>query len=90
MEFDRETGEMVETGEYAFDSNGANKSTELIGKHIGMFDPKLATQLKALELKNNKTEKEIDYIEQKTKLIRGVEKDTSMLEVLIDAVKDND
>lgn len=86
MEFDRETGEMIETGEYAFDSNGANKSTELIGKHIGMFDPKLKLQMDALEAKNKKTEKETEYIEQKTKLIRGVEKDTSMLEVLIDTV----
>lgn len=32
------TGE--ETGEYRFDSTGANKATELIGKHIGMFTDK--------------------------------------------------
>lgn len=25
------------TGEWKFDSSGANKSTELIGKHLGMF-----------------------------------------------------
>jgi phage terminase small subunit len=25
------------TGEYKFDSSGANKATELIGKHLGMF-----------------------------------------------------
>lgn len=28
---------MIESGEYKFDSNGANKATELIGKHLGMF-----------------------------------------------------
>lgn len=27
----------VESGEYKFDSNGANKALELLGKHIGMF-----------------------------------------------------
>jgi phage terminase small subunit len=87
MEFDRNSGEMVETGEYEFDSNGANKSTELIGKHIGMFDPKLQIQLKALEIKNVKSQKEIEYIEQKTKLIKGVEKDTSLLDALIEGRK---
>lgn len=34
--------EMVETGEYAFDSKGALKSLEMIGKHLGMFDKKFA------------------------------------------------
>lgn len=37
MVYDREAKEMVETGEYRFDSAGANKATELIGKHLGMF-----------------------------------------------------
>lgn len=31
-------GAMVESGEYKFDSNGANKATEMIGKHIGFFE----------------------------------------------------
>lgn len=30
-------GELVPTGEYKFDSNGANKALEHLGKHIGMF-----------------------------------------------------
>lgn len=34
-EIDPETGE--EVGVFTFDSNGANKATELIGKHLGMF-----------------------------------------------------
>jgi phage terminase small subunit len=29
------------TGEFKFDSSGANKATELIGKHLGMFKDKL-------------------------------------------------
>lgn len=37
MMWDYESKSMVETGEYKFDSNGANKATELIGKHLGMF-----------------------------------------------------
>lgn len=32
---------MVESGEYEFDSTGANRATELIGKHLGMFKDKL-------------------------------------------------
>ncbi|AMQ06603.1 hypothetical protein AZE41_12070 [Sporosarcina psychrophila] len=41
MMFDPASGGMAESGEYEFDSTGANKATELIGKHIGMFYPKL-------------------------------------------------
>ena len=29
---------MVESGEYKFDSSGANKATELLGRHIGIFE----------------------------------------------------
>lgn len=28
----------VESGEYRFDSSGANKATEMIGKHVGAFE----------------------------------------------------
>lgn len=31
-------GILIETGEYQFDSSGANKSTELLGKIIGVFE----------------------------------------------------
>lgn len=31
-------GELVESGEFKFDSSGANKATELIGKHLGIFE----------------------------------------------------
>lgn len=37
MEFDYVEQRLVPTGEYQFDSSGANKATELIGKHLGMF-----------------------------------------------------
>jgi phage terminase small subunit len=37
----RKGNEMVESGEYTFQANGANKSLELIGKHLGMFVDKV-------------------------------------------------
>lgn len=37
MAFDHERKEMVETGEYTYQGNVANKALELIGKHRGMF-----------------------------------------------------
>lgn len=44
-------GEMEESGEYRFDSAGANKATELIGKHLGMFGDKLDVTSKGQQLK---------------------------------------
>ncbi|MDD3243085.1 MAG: terminase small subunit [Eubacteriales bacterium] len=41
MKWDYDEHEMVETGEYQFDSKGALRALELIGKHIGMFVDKL-------------------------------------------------
>lgn len=58
MTFDPGSGEMVESGEYEFDSTGANKATELIGKHIGMFDPKLHLQKRMMEAQIKKVEAE--------------------------------
>jgi phage terminase small subunit len=40
----RVNGEMVETGEFKFDSQGAVKSTELLGKHLGLFEAKQQPQ----------------------------------------------
>jgi phage terminase small subunit len=37
MEWDAEESKFVGTGEFRFDSNGANKASELIGKHLAMF-----------------------------------------------------
>jgi phage terminase small subunit len=38
MVYDPDTKSMVESGEYRFDSSGANKATELLGKHLGVFE----------------------------------------------------
>lgn len=37
MSFDRDTKQMVETGQYVYEGQVANKALELIGKHRGMF-----------------------------------------------------
>lgn len=39
--FNYRTKEMEPTGEYTFDSQGANRATELIGKHLGMFKDRI-------------------------------------------------
>lgn len=41
MAFDYDAKELVETGEYQFDSRGACRALELIGKHLGMYQDKL-------------------------------------------------
>lgn len=40
VKYDYDSKEQVGTGEYKFDSSGANKSLELIGKHLKMFTDK--------------------------------------------------
>ena len=44
MEYDAVLKEMVESGEYTFDSRGAIRALELIGKHGGMFSDKLKVE----------------------------------------------
>ena len=41
MRYDPSTGEMEETGMYQFDSKGALRALELIGRHLGMFNDKV-------------------------------------------------
>lgn len=41
MQFDKGLGEWVETGTYQFDSKGALRALELLGKHLGMYNDKL-------------------------------------------------
>lgn len=38
MEYDHETGEMRQTGEYQFDSRGATNCLKMLGDRIGMFE----------------------------------------------------
>ena len=39
MTYDRDQKEWVESGNYVFDSKGALKAMELLGKNLGMFTP---------------------------------------------------
>lgn len=69
MEFDYTENKLVETGEYQFDSTGANKATELIGKHIGMFDPKLHLQKRMMEAQITKVNAEASKIAKENKQV---------------------
>ena len=40
-EYDAASSEWVETGMYQFDSKGALRALELLGKHLGMYNDKL-------------------------------------------------
>ncbi|MNW10683.1 Terminase small subunit [compost metagenome] len=40
------------TGEYRFDSSGANKALENIGKHLGMFKDKLEVDMNVRKLED--------------------------------------
>ncbi len=41
MRWDSEEKRMIESGEYTFDSKGATKALELLGKHLGMYTDKV-------------------------------------------------
>lgn len=54
LKWDYDEKKFVETGEYQFDSAGANKATELIGKHLGMFVNKVDVTTKGDSLNEKK------------------------------------
>lgn len=94
MIWNPDTKQMEESGEYEYDSNGVNKALELIGKHIGTFDPKHTTiklsAEKNLLMQDQQLEKakvETNILKAKLKLIEGGEDDLSLLEALLDVVK---
>jgi phage terminase small subunit len=70
MQWDPQAQELVPTGEYQYDSTGANKALELIGKHLGLFDPK-AKHIDAL------TKAQIEKIKAETAKIATETKGTS-------------
>jgi len=45
MKYDYDSKELVGTGEYKFDSSGANKSLELLGKYLKLFTDKVENQV---------------------------------------------
>ena len=44
-EWDGEAHEYLATGKYTFDSKGANKALELLGKHLGMYQDKVSVDV---------------------------------------------
>lgn len=53
-------------------------------------DDERVLKLQQMQTSITKTEKETAFIEERTKLIKGTKKDTSILEALLDVVKDNE
>lgn len=49
LNFNKITQEYEPTGEWKFDSMGANKATELIGKHLGMFTDKITMTVRTID-----------------------------------------
>lgn len=47
-------GGWMESGEYQFDSTGANKATELLGKHLGVFEKDNSQGAQKIIVKLNK------------------------------------
>lgn len=59
--------------------------TEMAGQ-----DDERVLEAEKMQLSMNKTKKEIEFIEERTKLIKGEKKDTSLLDALIRTVNEDD
>ena len=68
--------------------NDRMKALELLGRHLGLFDPKMKhiDDLSSAQLEKIKAESE--FLREKTKMLKGAAKDTSLMEALIDVVKE--
>lgn len=75
LEWDTETRTYAHKGEWKFDSLGATKSAELVGKHIGLFNG--PTDEKILRLKLQLAEKELQL----------KDKDIALKQTQIDKIK---
>jgi len=53
MEWDYEAKEMRGTGTFNFDSKGATKALELIGKHLGMYTDKMEVSTAGVTILND-------------------------------------
>lgn len=61
MEFDVSVGGFVESGKWQFNASGANKSLELIGKHLGMFIERHSSENLNVDI-NDLTNAELDQV----------------------------
>lgn len=75
---------IVENGLKQANSNAFYNAIKELNQLENMYNPDKE------KLLQEKLKAETDHIKQKTKLIKGVEKDTSMLEALINVVNEND
>lgn len=66
------------------------KFPERWGKRDRRDDELRSLELKKMEKAIDKTKAETEFIEERTKLIKGTAKDTSLLNALIDVVKGDD
>ena len=53
MEWDYEEKKLVKTGEFSFDSKGATKALELLGKHLGMYTDKMEVSTAGVTILND-------------------------------------
>lgn len=80
----KEDGVLVESGEYKFDSSGANKSLELLGKHLKLFTEKVEStsdvkveiidDTKIEQLMSKATDEEMDIINRADAIMKELEK----------------
>ncbi|MFS0749538.1 terminase small subunit [Oceanobacillus sp. 1P07AA] len=87
MTFDYATKEMIPTGEYQYDSTGANRALELIGRHLMMFDPKAKNIDEMTKAQIEKIMADTEFTKARTQLLKGQKKDTGLLDALIEGRK---
>lgn len=56
-----------------------------VGKHLGLFDPKFSFVEELSKSQIEKLKADTEFVKERTKLLKGVTKDTGLLESLIDA-----
>lgn len=83
LEWDYGLQEMVPSGEYQYDSSGANKALELIGKHLGLFDPKAKHVDDLTRVQIEKIKAETERVKAETKRITENKNDDKPIEILI-------
>jgi len=64
LQWDYDDRIMKPTGEYAFDSKGATKAMELLGKHLGMYVDKVELKTEGVTIVNDIPEGSGDHDEQ--------------------------
>lgn len=91
-EIDTRSIEEISIGREGFKFKLYGKDAALVnlGKHLGLFDPKMKhiDDLSSAQLE--KTKAEAEFLREKTKMLKGAAKDTSLMEALIGVVNGDD